>query len=59
MFSGYSPALLNNFCNKGKEFLDDITPWNMLQELLNHERYINFENWVQPSLQDITSTALN
>ena len=39
MFSGYSPALLNLFCNKGTKFLEDVTPFKMMLELLNNNRY--------------------
>ena len=49
MFSGYSAALLNHFCDKGIEFLQDVTPWKMLLDVLNHERYVHFGFWPQPS----------
>lgn len=39
MMSGFSPALLNIFCEKGVEALKTATPWNMMVEQLNHERY--------------------
>ena len=39
MFSGFSPALLNAFCEKGMEFLQDVTPWEQLQSLLSNPRY--------------------
>ena len=39
MFSGYSPALLNTFCSKGMDMLQNITPWHMLVESLNIPRY--------------------
>ena len=39
MMSGYSPVLLNLFCEKGAEALDVATPWNMLLETLSNSRY--------------------
>ena len=39
MLSGYSPALLNAFVNKGMDMLQDLSPWNMLLETLNIPRY--------------------
>tara|TARA_B100000886_G_scaffold331344_1_gene282747 strand:+ start:1908 stop:3719 length:1812 start_codon:yes stop_codon:yes gene_type:complete len=39
MFSGYSPALLNTFCEKGMTAIKNYTPWNCFIEQLNHKRY--------------------
>lgn len=39
MLSGFSPLLLNLFCEKGVEGLEDYTPWKMLVESLDHPRY--------------------
>jgi len=39
MFSGFSPALLNNFCNKGIDFLKNVDPWTMFLESLDKPRY--------------------
>ena len=39
MLSGFSPMLLNLFCEKGVEGLENYTPWSMLLESLNHPRY--------------------
>lgn len=39
MMSGFSPALLNAFCDKGVDALKKYTPWNMLCEQLHNERY--------------------
>lgn len=44
MMSGFSPALLNIFCQKGVEGLKTYTPWNTLTETLNYSRYAVFEN---------------
>ena len=43
MMSGFSPSLLNLFCEKGAEALEAATPWNMLLESLNNERYNQME----------------
>jgi len=37
--SGYSSTLMNIFCDKGIDALKEITPRQMLQDLLSHERY--------------------
>jgi hypothetical protein len=39
MMSGFSPALLNMFCEKGLEALQSRTPWSLLEETLANERY--------------------
>lgn len=39
MMSGFSAALLNAFCEKGIEALQDYTPWSMLVETLMNPRY--------------------
>jgi len=39
MLSGWSPALLNLFCEKGLAALETCTPWSQLQEMLRNERY--------------------
>jgi hypothetical protein len=44
MLSGFSPALLNVFCEKGVEGLREYTPWNTLNVSLQNERYNGFES---------------
>jgi hypothetical protein len=39
IMSGFSPALLNMFCDRGLEALENATPWNMMLEMLNDDRY--------------------
>lgn len=39
MLSGYSAVLLNAFCEKGVEALQEYTPYSMIDELLSKERY--------------------
>ena len=41
MMSGFSPVLLNAFCEKGVEALQTTTPWHMMLEALNQERYMS------------------
>jgi len=39
MLSGFSPALLNTFCEKGWEELRFSTPWSMLKGQVDNPRY--------------------
>lgn len=39
MMSGFSPALLNLFCEKGLDALESFTPWGVLEQTLENERY--------------------
>lgn len=39
MFAGFSPMLLNSFCEKGKEALQQQTPWDSLIDSLSNPRY--------------------
>lgn len=39
MMSGFSPALLNLFCEKGMESLQSCTPWSILTQSLENDRY--------------------
>ena len=39
MMSGFSPALLNMFCEKGIEAFSNCTPWSILIESMNKPRY--------------------
>jgi hypothetical protein len=39
MMSGFSPALLNLFCQQGIDALQSCTPWCLLVESLENERY--------------------
>jgi hypothetical protein len=44
MFSGFSPALLNSFCEKGVESLAELNPWTSFVESLSNPRYLALEN---------------
>ena len=39
MMSGFSPALLNLFCEQGLNALQSCTPWSLLVKSLENERY--------------------
>ncbi len=39
MMAGFSPALLNLFCNEGVESLKTCTPWSLLMKSVNLDRY--------------------
>jgi hypothetical protein len=39
MMSGFSPSLLNLFCNQGIDALQSCSPWSILVKTLEAERY--------------------
>ena len=39
MMSGFSPALLNLFCDEGLASLQSCSPWSLLTKALSNERY--------------------
>jgi hypothetical protein len=43
MMSGFSPALLNLFCDQGVEALQSSTPWSVLERSLQNKRYLVLE----------------
>ena len=40
MMSGFSPVLLNTFCQQGLDALQSCTPWSVLEQMLSNERYL-------------------
>ena len=50
MMSGFSPALLNLFCEKGLDALQGCTPWSILVEQMNKPRYQCLEDKVHEVL---------
>jgi hypothetical protein len=44
MMSGFSPSLLNLFCEQGLEALQSCTPWSLLNKSLENERYTIMSN---------------
>ena len=53
MISGFSPTLLNMFCDKGTEAMQYCTPWVMLNEQLNHHRY----KWANHAIHSLAVTS--
>jgi len=47
MMSGFSPALLNLFCDKGIDAFASCTPWSILMESMNKPRYQCLEDKVK------------
>jgi hypothetical protein len=39
MMAGFSPTLLNLFCEQGLDALQSCTPWSLLVKSLENERY--------------------
>ena len=51
MMSGFSPAVLNIFCDKGMNGLLAFTPWRVLEELLSNDRYKIMRDKVEEYIQ--------
>jgi hypothetical protein len=57
MLSGFSPILLNTFCEKGIDALKECTPWHMLVEQLDGERYAwASKKWIGKEIETSTIT---
>jgi hypothetical protein len=50
MMSGFSPSLLNMFCDQGLTALQSCTPWSLLNKSLENERYKIMETKFQEIL---------
>jgi len=50
MMSGFSPALLNLFCEQGLEALQSCTPWSLLVKSLENERYNPLDEMLRATL---------
>jgi len=50
MLSGFSPMLLNAFCEKGAEFLENLTPWEQLKDSLDRPRYNILDSIIQDNI---------
>ena len=44
MMSGFSPSLLNLFCEEGLDALQSSTPWSLFVKNLNNQRYKYLDN---------------
>ena len=51
MMSGFSPALLNVFCEEGLCALQSCTPWSLFVKTLQNERYQPLDNFLRENLQ--------
>jgi hypothetical protein len=50
MMSGFSPALLNLFCEEGLEALQSCTPWSIFVKSLDNERYKILDQHIRENL---------
>jgi hypothetical protein len=50
MMSGFSPALLNLFCEKGLEALETCSPWSLLMDSLAKDRYMVLDKFIRETL---------
>jgi hypothetical protein len=51
MMAGFSPALLNLFCDQGLEALQTTTPWALLERSLDNPRYSTLETKARENIQ--------
>lgn len=50
MMSGFSPALLNLFCEEGMNALQSCTPWSLFTKSLENERYMPLDKYLREYL---------
>jgi uncharacterized protein with von Willebrand factor type A (vWA) domain len=50
MMSGFSPYLLNIFCEQGLNALNSCTPWSLLEKSLSNDRYKIMEKYINDFL---------
>jgi hypothetical protein len=50
MMSGFSPMLLNLFCEEGLDALQSCSPWSLFIKSLNNERYKPLDNFIRETL---------
>jgi hypothetical protein len=50
MMSGFSPALLNMFCEEGLNALQSCTPWSLFVKSLENERYKVLDKFIRETL---------
>ena len=50
MMSGFSPALLNLFCEEGLSTLQSCTPWTLFMKSLDNERYQPLDKFIRNTL---------
>lgn len=54
MMSGFSPSLLNIFCEKGVTALQACTPWSVLEKSLENKRYNIMASKISQILEGLT-----
>jgi len=50
MMSGFSPSLLNFFCEHGLDALQSCTPWSVLEKTLENDRYKIMSNRLEEDI---------
>lgn len=50
MMSGFSPSLLNMFCEEGMTSLQSCTPWSLFIKSLANERYMCLDTFIRETL---------
>jgi hypothetical protein len=50
MMSGFSPALLNVFCEEGLTALQSCSPWSLFIKSLENERYKPLDTFIRETL---------
>jgi hypothetical protein len=50
MMSGFSPSLLNLFCDEGLESLAQCSPWSLFMKSLNSDRYTVLDEHIRQTL---------
>jgi hypothetical protein len=50
MMSGFSPAILNLFCEEGLEALQGCNPWSLFVKSLQNERYNPLDKFLRENL---------
>jgi hypothetical protein len=50
MMSGFSPALLNTFCEEGLSGLQSCSPWCLFTKSLDNERYRPLDKFIRETL---------
>ena len=53
MMSGFSPSLLNSFCDQGMDALQHCTPWSTFESSLENERYKIMEDTLIQELSNM------
>uniref|UniRef100_A0A6C0ARC3 VWFA domain-containing protein n=1 Tax=viral metagenome TaxID=1070528 RepID=A0A6C0ARC3_9ZZZZ len=51
MVAGFSPALLNDFCDKGMDAILSLTPWSQLVSSLSKDRYQILEDYLDKIIE--------